>query len=351
MGLFGGKEQTSKLGVDIGASSLKVVELEPVNDRFQLKTFGSFPLRQSIIRASGADLEQEVAGAISQLAQQVQVTTKTAVTNLPGFSVFTSVIDFPELEEKDLQFAIEAEARKYVPAPLDEVVLDSKPIEDIDYGDGRRGKRMLLIAAPRDYVDKFVHIFEKTEFNLEALEISSFAHIRALIGNDPVSTIIVDIGAATTDIGAVSNGSLFENRSIDKGGQDITNIISQSLKIDVERAEQFKRDVDLSQLTQGFQQPVPNAIKPVIDSIVLEVKRVSDSFVNQYSRSVEKVILTGGSSTMRGLSDYIQTTLGYPVEIGNPWTRVDYPENYTKVLEDISPMFGIAAGLAIRETT
>lgn len=347
MSLFGRSKHT-RLGVDIGASSIKIVELEKHGAQFELKTFGSYPLRQSIIRAAGANLEQDIAKTVSDLASKVNVKTKIAVSSLPGFAVFTSIIDLPELSDKDRSFAIQTEAAKYVPAPLEEVVLDWKEVENIDYGGGRIGKRILLIAAPRDYVDKFSHIFSATSFNLEALEIGSLALARALIGDTPTNAVIVDMGATTTDVSVVSGGSLFVNRTVDRGGSDITNIIAQGMKIDVVRAEDFKRTLHLMQpntSTQG----VLEAIRPVIDSIFLEVQRVVNTFSGQYSRQVEKVILTGGSSGLGGLADYVQAIMRMPVEMGNPWLRIMPNPQYEKIMMDIAPTFATAVGLAMRQ--
>lgn len=347
MSLFG-RSKHSRVGVDIGASSIKIVELEKRGSQFELKTFGSFPLKQSIIRAAGANLEQDIAKTISDLASKVNVKAKIAVSSLPGFAVFTSIIDLPELSEKDRSFAIQTEAAKYVPAPLEEVVLDWKELEDIDYGGGRIGKRILLIAAPRDYVDKFSHIFSATSFTLEALEIGSLALARSLIPDAQTNAVIVDMGATTTDVSIMSMGSLFVNRTIDRGGSDLTKIISQSMKIDSVRAEDFKRTLHLMQPNPATQ-VVQDAIRPVVDSIALEVQRVVNTFTGQYSRQVEKMILTGGSSLLGGLAEYIQTVLGMPVEMGNPWLKVAPRPEYQKVMNDIAPSFGTAVGLAMRQ--
>jgi type IV pilus assembly protein PilM len=347
MSLFG-RSKHSRLGVDIGASSIKIVELEKKGQGFELKTFGSLPLKQSIIRGAGSELEQSIAKVITDLATQVNVGTKNAVSSLPGFAVFTSIIDLPDLSEKDRAFAIQTEAAKYVPAPLEEVVLEWKELEDIDYGGGRIGKRILLIAAPRDYVDKFSHIFSGTSFNLEALEIGAFALSRSLAGNTPANVVIVDMGATTTDVSIVSAGSLFVNRTIDRGGSDLTNIIARSMKIDVVRAEDFKKDLNLTKVDNNTR-AVLDALRPIIDSIIFEVQRVVNTFTGQYSRQVEKMILTGGVSLMNGLPDYAQAIMGMPVEVGNPWLRVSYPSGYEKILNDIAPSFATAVGLAMRE--
>lgn len=346
MGLFG-RSKHSRLGVDIGASSIKIVELEKRGGAYQLGTFGSYPLKQSIIRGAGPNLEQEIAQILSDLALKVNVKTKNAVSSLPGFAVFTSIVDLPELSEKDRSFAIQTEAAKYVPAPLEEVVLDWKELENIDYGGGRIGKRILLIAAPRDYVDKFSHIFSATSLNLEALEIGAFALSRSIIGERPANAVIVDMGATTTDVSIVSGGSLFVNRTIDRGGSDITNTIARSMNIDVVRAEDFKLDINLS-APNANTQAVLGAIRPLVDSVFLEVQRLVNTFTGQYSRQMEKVVLTGGASLMQGLPAYAQNIMGMPVELGNPWLGITYPPEYEKTLSGIAPTFATAVGLAMR---
>ncbi len=337
-----------QLGVDIGASNLKIVETTRDDHGYKLLTFGSVGLKQSVIRASGPKVEAEIADTLKNLAAQANVQTKKVVAGIPGFAVFTAIIDLPYLEDSEFDFAIQSEAKRYVPAPLNEVVLDWRKVEEIQIpGSKLPGTRILLTAASRDYVNKYISIFAKAGYELEALEIDSFAIARALLDPPQVTAMIIDMGSAATDINIFSNGSLFINRNVDRGGQSITAVVAQSLNVDLVRAEQFKRDLDLTNLATT-EEALPKAIKPTIDIILSEVSRIHQAFNQRYLRSIEKVILTGGCSKLRGIDHYISEVLGMPVEVGNPFQKMTYPEQYVQTLIDIAPNFGVAAGLALR---
>ena len=207
---------------------------------------------------------------------------------------------------------------------------------------------MLITAAPKTLVEKYLAIFKYAKLNLLSLETESFALARALVGADSATVMIIDLGAVSTDIMIIENGVPVISRSIDVGGQTITTALCEHLGVDEKRAEQFKRDVGMSQGQQETE-GMSRMIESTFQSVVNEIHYSLDLYRNRNKGSVEKVILAGGSSFLVGVSDYLERVLSLPVYIGDAWQQVSYPEELRSVLSELAPRFSIAIGLALRE--
>ena len=372
MKLFGSK--LSYLGIDIGSSGVKLVELLNEGGRPKLATYGYIEEPVDIVRNDSAELIQKASVMIKKLIKEAAATSTKVVSALPSFSVFSSVISMPQMSKKDLAEAIVWEAKKFVPLPVEEMVLDWKILqegqlpktgEDKNQASGlnannrellgqlngarERNVKVLLTAAPKNLVDKFVKIYQASELDLISLETDAFSLERSLVGNDHSPIMIIDVGAISTDITIVEKGIPLLNRSVDVGGDTITKAIMRSLNIDLKRAEQFKRDVGFSETSNSG--VIPKVIEGAISTVVNEIKYCFDLYVNQPNsrQAVEKIILTGGSSFLPNLPAYLSKLLEIKVYIGDPWARIIYPVELKEVLEEIGPRFAVAIGLAMRE--
>ena len=273
------------------------------------------------------------------------------VASLPNYSVFSSVINISALNKKDLTEAIHIEAKKFIPVPLSEVVLNwqilgDSPIGSLNKEEKINNYKILLTAAPKNIVTKFVNIFKASGLELMTLDVESFAMIRSLIGNDNSVSMICNIGDSISSVLVVKEGIPIVNRSIDFGGSRITQNISKVLNIDIKQAEQFKKDQGLAgDLEGGISKIIANSLQPIID----EIKYALNIFQNQSSDVVEKIILTGGTAQLSGLSNFISNKFNKRTFLGNPWARVDYPEELFPILQEIGPKFSISIGLAQKE--
>jgi len=367
MALFGNK-QKNYLGIDIGGSSIKLVELKDVNGRPQLVTYGFVEFETNILKSNSPENREAIINALKHILKEAQVTTDKVLTGLPSFTVFSSIISLPNMSKKELMSAVKWEAKKFVPMPVEEMILDWEIIKDHevteDEGtkDGKKEKaakekeksaqkdmKVLLTAAPRNLVERYVDIFKGADLELVSLETQAFALERSLIGRDKAPIMIVDIGATATDIMVFIDGIPLVTRSLDIGGNNITQTISRSMNISDDRAEQFKRDFGLSSLNNSASR-VPKTIEFVISNIVNEIKYVLNLYQNQgNSKPIEKIILCGGSSFLMNLTDYLQNIFNTKVFIGDPWARVMYPVELKPIWEEIGPRFAVAVGFAMRQ--
>ncbi|KKR15284.1 MAG: Tfp pilus assembly protein, ATPase PilM [Candidatus Falkowbacteria bacterium GW2011_GWA2_39_24] len=384
----------SYLGVDIGSSSIKVVELKKHQDKVVLVNYG-YSEQLTNAYPNGAKLDiKRVAEAIEKITKKTGMSARDVVSSLPTFTVFSSIIHLSgRLTAKDLDSAIAWEAKKIIPLPLKDIVLDWQRIDEGGPGllknrltdkdeikqaeiklaqtseiantvpvaektevkaetkaekketklAGSLHHKVLLIGAPKSLIKSYAYSFKSIKFNLVNLETEVFGLIRSLLGNDRSTVMIVQLGANSTNVFIVNKGVPMLSRSIDVGGLAITKAISKNLNISLEKAEQFKYDLT------NQEGPLPKMITEVIAPVFNEVKYILEGFSNKEQLEVSKVILTGGGSMLGGLAEYFSDSLNKNVLIGDPWFRVAYPLELKPVLEQIGPRLAVAIGLAMRE--
>jgi type IV pilus assembly protein PilM len=366
------KEKKHYVGVDIGSGSVKVVELSKEKNKPQLVTYGYVDAIIDVMRTNRPEAQKKVVTALKKLISSARVSTNQVTAALPTYSVFNSIITLPTMATKDLARAVSWEAKKYVPMPLTEMVLDwkiisnenKKSINDFKANNSEKNKltftaplpsktastRVLITAAPKNLVARYVEIFKAANLRLLSLETEAFALARALIGPSASQTVmIIDVGATTSDLSIVQEGIPILNRTINIGGQTLTRAIADSMNVSFDRAEQFKRDFGVSLMTANNQKGIPQTMLTALAPLLNEVKYVFDLYQNQNMAAIEKIILSGGSAFIPNLSELISSQFNKPLVIGNPWDTILYPKDLETVLQENGPRLSVAIGLALRE--
>jgi len=354
--LFGAK---SKLGIDIGTSSIKLVELSNSGGRYRLENYGLFELKgqsgandaQSILKLP----DEEIVWGIKEVIKKSNFKTRDVVAAIPSFSTFTTVIQMPYLSEEDLAKALPFEARKYVPIPLDEVVLDWSIVGILDQsaatpvpsaGTAKTIVEVFLAAVPKDETARYQRIMQAAGLNLVALELENAGLIRALLGNDLSSTAIVNIGGRSTSMVVVSKGYERLSHNYEIGGFEITKSIARSLNISLEKAEDLKHRLGLTDSNENI---IKEAMTSLVDMMIFETKKTISTFEETKNQKVTRVVLVGGIVNMPNFVNYFKERLGRDVYIGNVFSRIAHPQELTPVVQELSNNFSIAAGLAMRE--
>jgi type IV pilus assembly protein PilM len=366
MGLFSNKgtADTNYLGVDIGGSSIKLVELTNNNGRAQLVTYGY--LERSLNGDEKLiDNPDKTAELIKKVASQSKVVTKRAITALPASAVFSSIISLSEISRKDLASpkkvtaAVEWEAKKVLPLPLEEMILDWKVIGSDKLLKSEEGSKdtiknlqVLLTGASKEVVQKYIEVFKKSGLELISLETEAFALARSLVGKDKSVVILVDIGAVNTDVSVIEDGIPLMDRSLGVGGLEITRQISTTMNVTVEQGEQFKRDLaGNAEFAQG-QNVLPPIIERPVQAIIDEIQYTINFYLEQPDNKdskIERIVLSGGTANLFNLPKHFTEKLGVRTFIGNPWARIIYPEDLQPILEEIGPRLSTAIGLAMRD--
>lgn len=364
MGLFSKSAPTSFLGVDIGGSSIKLVELENSQGRAQLVTYGYLERSLKSAEENLLNNPAEMAASLKRVAEKARVKTKTAITALPASSVFSTVINLPEIKKSDLKSmkkmteTVEAASAKVLPLPVDEMVLDWKILGESSVAqtvnpDGViKNLQILVTAAARTLIQKYIEIFKQANFNLLSLETESFAIARALVGKDKSTVIIIDIGATSTDISIVENTVPYIERTVNVGGYMITQLLAKNLNISIEQAEQFKRDLANYSVNLPAGKLLPPVIEQAILPIINEVKYLIEFYFKQpgnEQKRIDRIILSGGTAKLFNFPQYITQVFNLRAFLGNPWARVIYPEELQPVLDQVGSRLAVSIGLAMRE--
>ena len=335
------------LGLDIGSHTVKLIELGFEGNSVGLLAAGSIPTPPKALTSTDAADTEAVAAAIVRLVKETGAKSKEVCIALPESKVFTRVLEVPVLSQRELSSAIQWEAEQYVPLPLDQVNLDFTILRDAKET-GTNKMEVLLVAAPKTLLEKYLSILEIAELTPVAAETEVIATSRALLRSvsNIRSLMIVSLGAQTTDMAIERNGILTFTRSLSAGGDALTRAIAQSLDFNLTQAEDYKRTYGVQE--DKLEGKIATAIKPITDTITTELKRAVAFYQEKYKEDrVQLVLLSGGTARLPGMVVYVAQSLGIEVQLANPWTGIARAPRFN-VLTTEGPNFSVAVGLALR---
>lgn len=336
------------LGIDIGDSSLKMVELRKKGRQIQLANY-AFSENVSEVNFMKVEDINYLATAIAKVRNEAGIEGRRVTASLPTFSVFSSIINVTSADRKGLAAAVNEEAKKVIPLPLEEMTLDWKIVPDASGKIPSKGSmQVFLTGSPKKLVRKYIDVFKAAKLELASLETETFSLVRSLLGNDKSTVMIVEIGANSTDLSIVKESIPVLNRSLAVCGATVTRALAEKMDIPYAQAEQFKLDLGLS-LSPDAKEELPQLIVHTLEPVVTEMQYMLDFFHSQNNGSVEKVVLSGGSAMLLNLADYLSRRLNIKVIIGDPWHRISYAEELRPVLAEVGPKLSVAIGLAMRE--
>jgi type IV pilus assembly protein PilM len=351
----------SVIGIDIGSSSIKVVQLKRQKGRAVLETYGEIALGPY----AGTEIGRSTRLPIDKLTQALMDVLREANTNtvdsaisIPMKSSMVSIIALPKADDKQLQQMVPIEARKYIPVPISEVSLDWFIIPKVENEDEQMGEidgkkvpmsDVMVVAIHNDVLNDFSSIVTLTKLHTTFFEIEMFSTIRSVIDMEDMnqSVLVFDMGASATKTYIVERGIIKESHSINKGSQDITLNIASALGISVEHAEKLKRNF-------GYNIPEQDQkIKEIIDITLGPIFGQTNATIVNYGRKfnkvVAKMILVGGGCMLNTIQEYAQEKVGIPVQMADPFARTQAPAFLQDVLKQTGATFATAVGLALRK--
>ncbi len=337
----------SIIGLDIGSHSIKLVEIGRQKNDAVLLAAGAAPTPPKALAGASPEDIEGIAGVVKKLVADTGAKTKNVNIALPESQVFTRVIEVPELSARELTSAIKWEAEQYIPMPLDQVTVDFTILRSAKET-GTSKMEVLLVASPKTLVEKYVTILEYADLIPVAVETEIIAASRALIRSaSSVRTVmIVSLGAQTTDLAIARNGIFAFTRSISAGGEALSRSVAQSFGFEISQAEEFKKTYGLEK--DKLEGKILTAVKPIMDTILAEVKRAIAFYQEKYKEEqIGVVILSGGTAKVPGMVVYMAETLGIEVQIADPWMGIARDGRF-RVLESEGPVFSVAVGLALR---
>ena len=348
---FLGKKVGKVVGIDIGMFSTKVVQLRYEAERAVLESYGELlneryfknttGIGSGFLRYADADL----ATLIKDVMTESNISARDAVISVPAASSFVVKIALPRITPKEVESAIPFEARKYIPIPMAEVMLDWDilPSEQPDVTE------VLLVAVPRTIIEKYKKIAALAGLTVRALEVETFSLARSLIGHDPTPQAIINIGHRSTTLAIADQGKLRVSHNFDRGSNELTHALERGLNVNAERAEQIKRDIGLGERVE--EKEISGIMLPLLHTLLAEVERTMDIYNRKAPRKIQKINLTGGGSELKGLVEFTATEFGIEVGRANPFSRVVSPAFMQPILREIGPYFAVAVGLGLHEIT
>lgn len=356
------KIEDGVLGVDIGSSAIKIVQVQKQGGRVVLKNYGSLALgpysNLSIGQAVNIS-KDKIIEALADLLRETGATTKSSAMAIPLKDTMISFIRMPNLGKKQLEHMVPIEARRHIPVPMSEVTLDFWVIpkkEDANSATPSSGKveqdktndkiDVLVAAIHNSSINRLQDIKKLSGLDVRLFEIEVFSTIRSTVGHEMKPVMIIDIGAAATKLTMVEYGILQSSHLIDKGSQDITIALSKSFGIDIERAEEIKRNP--SNLGDEISKDRFSEVSSLpLSHIFTEANNVLSDYQNKHGKVVSKVIFSGGGSLSDGLMDFAKKYFKINIEMSDPFARLDAPVFLKNTLKEIGPEFAVAIGLAL----
>lgn len=358
---FFGKSEVNVIGIDIGSSAIKVVQLSNVKGRAVLKTYGSLALGPyaGVTIGQAVNLPADkISMVINDLLKEANVTTRNSGIAIPIRSSLVSLIELPTLSDRELAQMIPIEARKYIPVPVSEVTMDwwiipKEEEKSFDFEVFKNEKRpdpkktdVLVVSIHNEVLNMYANIVKNAELETSFFEIEMFATIRALIDREASTVAVLDIGAAASKLYIVDRGIVKRSHVINKGSQDITLAIAQGLQVTPEKAEKIKRSLAGA---GEDRESVMEVSSLTLDYIFSEVQSVMLAYQKKYNTSINKVYLTGGGVAMKGLLEIAEQKISANVVLGDPFSKVETPAFLAPILKDTGLDFAVAVGLALRK--
>jgi len=364
MALFGNPR--AFIGLDIGSSYLKLVELIDRRRRREIVTYAQANLPNMLIHPAGDDdaAISQMANTISQMIDQAGVSTDAVIAAVPSSIVFSTVITLPPLPDEEINKAVHFQARDVIPADLDEVVLGWSQVGEMPHMDSdeklaptppqrttqptaTEGNIPIFVtAAPKDVIQRYTKLMELLGLELHALEVETFSAMRSLFDNPSTATgFIVDIGDKLTTFHLIDQGTPRVSHTIDFGGHDITAHLAKTLGLPKPEAEAQKVRYGL---TGQAPDDIHQATQTAANRIFEQGRQILSLYESQSGHSINKTILIGGGANLKNLANVWTKIVNQPAVVGNPWRGLAYPNQLESTLQEIGPAYAVAVGLAQR---
>ena len=363
---LGGGAENSAVGVDIGSSAIKVVEIKRKKGKAVLETYGAIALGPYADLDPGSVTNlpiEKIAPALKEVLKQSGVIATSLAISVPIQSSLIFTIELPaNIGEAEMATIIPTEARKYIPVPITEVsidyfVLPQKEASFVEMNTTQNDStsafnsaekiNVLVVATQNDAVARYRSIVSQCNLSASFFEIEIFSSIRANFEHELSPVLLMDFGASRTKLSIVEFGMVKSYHTVDRGGEHITSSISKSLSIPFGEAEKMKKEFGF--FGNPAEKSLTDIIKVHLDYIFSETNNMLLGYEKKYDRTISKVIFTGGGSLLKGLKEAAENNFKAEIEIGHPFSKVEAPAFLNKVLETMGPEFAVALGLALRK--
>jgi len=339
------------VGLDIGSSAVKAIELKPAGKGYRVSAIGVEPVPPDSI-VDGAIIDSgAVADAVRRLFTNKQFKAKDVAASLSGNSVIVKKITLPIMSEQELSESIYWEAEQYIPFDIQDVNLD---YEIMDAGNGPTNQgtmEVLLVAAKKDKIADYTNVITQAGRQSVIVDVDAFALQNAYEANygfEPSGVVVLlNAGASAININILAGSQSVFTRDISMGGNAFTEAVQKELNLPFDSAEQLKKGQDVDGVTYEDARPV---LKAMTDNVLLEVEKTFDFFKATASNDhIDRIVLSGGASRIEGFSEALRERFDTEVERFDPFRQVTYDvKKLGAAAEEMAPLAAVALGLALR---
>ena len=348
MALF--KKNKPLVGLDIGSSSLKAVELVKSKKGYQLTGFAYEPLAPDLV-VDGAIMDAPaISETIKQIFTAAKFKPKGVATGVSGHSVIVKRVVVPAATPDEVESSIQMDAEQYIPFDIAEVNLDYQVVGPGTTNTEEAGMEVVLVAAKKDKIQNHTNVISLAGRIPEIVDIDAFALQNAFEANYTVDAdapvALLNIGASLMNINISKGGMPLFIRDVSVGGNQYTDILQKELQLNFQEAE----DLKLGKTGGSEAEMVQPLLESITEMLIMEVQKTFDFFRETYpSETISQVLISGGTSRMIGLAEHIQATFGYPTEILDPFKSITIGSKVdTEKVTALGPALAVAVGLALR---
>jgi type IV pilus assembly protein PilM len=340
------------VGLDIGSSGVKLVQLKEKKGAYALVAFGTAPLPPEAIVDGALMNSAAIVSAIQELVAQQKVKTKEVAIGVRGHSVIIKKISLPRMTQEELDESIQWEAEQYIPFDVKDVNIDTQILTP--EGDAAGQMDVLLVAAKKDMINDYTSVCAEAGLTATVVDVDAFAVQNAYEANYPVSTdetvVLINTGAAVANINIISRGVTTFTRDITMGGNAFTEEIQKQLNISYDEAEALKVGGQ-GETDAVVPQEVERVIQGVAEQMAGEIQRSLDFYAATAADSrIARIFLSGGTARIPALFKVIEARAGVPVEILNPFKSIEIDNRKfdPAVILAAAPGAAVGVGLALR---
>lgn len=345
--MFGTGKQRALVGLDIGSSSIKVVELKGTKQGYELVSFGLEPLAQDTV-VDGAIMDAPlVTGAISSIFEQQKVKTKNVATSVSGHSVIVKRVTLPSMSEEELYDRIQTEASQHIPFDIADVNLSYQLLESVD-----AQMDVLLVAVKKDKILNHTNVLAQAGKTPLVVDIDAFALQNCFEVNydpDPGQTVaLLNVGASVMNINIVRGGIPLFTRDVSVGGNQYTDALQKELDLSFEDAERLKKGESVAGVADEHRATI---LRSVSDILILEIQKTFDFFrATASGENIQRIYVAGGTARVPGLVDLLREEFAMPVEELYPFRKIviNPGRHNEEQIRELAPRLAIAVGLALR---
>src|SRR5215212_7481460 len=337
------------VGVDIGSSSVKAVELQGKPGSLQLVSLGYENLQaDSIVDGQIMELN-DVSNVISNIFREHQIKTDRIAAGVSGHSVIVKNIVVPQMSADELEESIEWHAEEHIPFDIMDVSLDYQVT-----GSSPDALQVLMAACKRDKIANVKQAIQLAGKQPAIIDVDAFALQNCYEVNyqpKPGQVVaLLNIGAATMNINILNGAKSVFTRDVSVGGNQYTSLLQKELGLNFEQAEQVKRGNAVAGSFEGVD--IDGALETVSDMLALEISKTFDFYraTADDDGSVQKILISGGGSKLKGLPEYLSNRFEIPVERLDPFRRIGFDERRfdPDYMREVVPEMAVAVGLALR---